>query len=168
MERIEFVVDVRSFPYSRHASQFNREELQDSLRTEGVRYVFLGEELGGRPSTEDEYDEEGHALYWRMAQAPQFKAAVDRLVSGARQHRIALACSEGDPQECHRRLLVGKVLSDRGVELRHILRDGSVAVETSVDVSSTDQPSLFGEDVGQWRSTRSVSQRRRLSASSPG
>lgn len=167
-ENIEFVADVRSYPYSRHAPQFNREDLQAALRDHAIGYLFLGEELGGRPSREEHHDAEGHALYGAMAGEPAFAGAVDRLLHGAKEHRIALVCSEGDPRDCHRRLLVGKVLTDRGAELRHLLRDGTILVERSVELAAGEPPTLFGEDEQQWRSTQSVSHRRRLSASSAG
>ncbi len=165
-EEIEFVADVRSFPYSRFAPHFNRDHLEVGLRERGARYVFFGEELGGRPVRDDHYDAEGHALYGAMSQAPSFVAAVNRLVVGSARHRIALVCSEGDPQNCHRRLLVGKVLTDRGVELRHILPSGSVRRERSVVLNGDEQCALFGDDDVRWRSTQSVSQRQRLSTSS--
>jgi hypothetical protein len=57
--------------------------------------------------------------------------------------------SSADPRGCHRRLLVGKVLAERGVELRHIPRDGSVEVEREV---SPTPP---------WRSPQPVAHRRR-------
>jgi uncharacterized protein (DUF488 family) len=165
-EEIEFVVDVRSYPYSRIAPHFNREGLDIAFREIGVRYLFLGEELGGRPSRREHYDEQGHALYDRMAEEPAFRAAVQRLLSGCRENRIALLCSEGQPHECHRRLLVGKVLADHGVQLRHILPTGAVNHEDLVPLEYGDaQETLFGEEAA-WRSTRSVSHRRRLSASS--
>jgi uncharacterized protein (DUF488 family) len=165
-ERIEVVVDVRSYPYSRIAPHFNREELEAALPAAGMRYLFLGQELGGRPAREQDYDEQGHARYDRMAERPEFQQGVQRVVQGCGERRIALLCSEGQPHECHRRLLVGKVLSDRGVLLRHILPNGNVQQEESVSLDSEDaQESLFGEEAA-WRSTRSVSRRRRLSASS--
>jgi hypothetical protein len=53
------------------------------------------------------------------------------------------------------------------VELRHILPDGSVRQELSVAVSGEDgQDALFKDEQTPWRSTQSVSHRRRLSASS--
>lgn len=165
-QRIEFAVDVRSYPYSRHAPQFNREELQRALRAHDIGYLFLGDALGGRPNQPDQYDGEGHALYGEMAREPSFRAAIDRLLAGAHEHRLTIMCSEAEPRDCHRRLLVGKVLTDHGAELRHILRDGTLAVEEAVDISSDDGPTLFGEDIPRWRSTRSVSHRRRLSGSS--
>ena len=166
-QRIQFVVDVRSFPYSRFAPHFNRDDLEAGITELGVRYLFLGEELGGRPTREEHYDAEGHALYGPMSEEESFKAAIDRLVRGADRHRIALMCSEGDPQGCHRRLLVGKVLCERVVELRHILPNGTIQTELSVALSDDDEQCSFLEDEATpWRSTQSVSQRRRLSASS--
>ena len=168
-QKIEFVVDVRSYPYSRFAPHFNREDLQPALALLGVRYVFMGDELGGRPGHDEHYDADGHALYSLMAQERGFRHAADRLVDAANRHRLALMCSEGDPHDCHRRLLVGKVLAERGVALRHILPDGTVLTETNVRLGDESaQRSLFGGNEQPWRSTRSVSQKRRLSTSSSG
>ena len=123
--------------------------------------------LGAVPTREGHYDAGGHALYGPMSEEESFATAVERLIEGARRYRIALVCSEGDPQDCHRRLLVGKVLSDRGVELRHILPDGTIRTELSVALSDDRaQCSFFAEEQTPWRSTQSVSHRRRLSASS--
>jgi uncharacterized protein (DUF488 family) len=96
-ERIEFLVDVRSYPYSRFASHFNRDEIETTMKAQGVRYLFLGEDLGGRPSREEHYDADGHALYGPTSEEGSFVHAVERLVAGAHRHRIALMCSEGDP-----------------------------------------------------------------------
>jgi uncharacterized protein (DUF488 family) len=167
-EQIEVLVDVRSYPYSRYAPHFNREELSAALGERGVGYVFMGDELGGRPAREEHYDAEGHALYEPMAQEPAFRAAIERLLGGFGGRRLALVCSEGDPHDCHRRLLVGRVLAARGVELRHILPTGDVRSERSVELGDEScQCSLFAEEA-PWRSTQSVSHRRRLSTSSPG
>jgi uncharacterized protein (DUF488 family) len=166
-EQVEFLVDVRSYPYSRFAPQFNREELAAEMDDRGARYLFLGEELGGRPSRPEHYDSEGHALYGEMAQEPTFHKAISRLVDGAGTHRIALMCSEGKPEDCHRRLLVGKVLTERGLLLRHVLPDGTVFEEDEVKLApASSQEALFSEGEQAWRSTRSVSRRRRLNTSS--
>jgi uncharacterized protein (DUF488 family) len=166
-ERIDFVVDVRSFPYSQFVPHFNREEIDVALRKAGFGYLFLGEALGGRPSRPEHYDCDGHALYGLMAEELDFGRAATRLVDGASRRRIALMCSEGMPEACHRRLLVGKVLAERGLALRHILPNGAVVEEKRVAIErDNDQPALFDERVPVWRSTQSVSHRRRPSASS--
>jgi uncharacterized protein (DUF488 family) len=168
-ERIEFLVDVRSYPYSRIAPHFNRENLHPAMEARGVRYVFLGLALGGRPQREEHYDDAGHALYSEMATEAAFQRTIEHLLKGTHDHRMALLCSCGRPEECHRRLLIGKVLCDRGAELRHILPDGSMEVEHSVALPDVNrQAALFGHDYQPWRSARSVSRRRRLSTSSVG
>lgn len=167
--RIAYLVDIRSHPYSRFAPHFNREQLQRSIEARSIRYAFLGEALGGRPQREDQFDAEGRALYDRMAVEPAFREAIERLLRGACEHRLALLCSCGQPQGCHRRLLVGKVLCARGAELRHILPDGDVLSERTVELRDDyAQDMLFGHDELPWRSIRSVSPRRRQSVSSPG
>jgi uncharacterized protein (DUF488 family) len=166
-ERIEVVADVRSFPFSRFAPHFNRDDLEGALGDADLRYLFLGEELGGRPSRPEHYDADGHALYGAMAREPGFRRAIARLLRGAENHRVALLCSEGRPQDCHRRLLVGKVLTERGITLRHILPDASLLIEQEVSLDAGDtQAALFDDGAPAWRSTQSVSHRRRLSASS--
>jgi uncharacterized protein (DUF488 family) len=167
--QVAYLVDVRSHPYSRYAPHFNRDELEASVEACGIHYAFMGSALGGRPHSEDQLDADGHALYDRMASEPAFRTAIDRVLSGASEHRIALLCSCGRPHDCHRRLLVGKALCDRGAELRHILPDGDVMIEHAVELRDDHaQDMLFGHDELPWRSTRSVSPRRRLSVSSTG
>jgi uncharacterized protein (DUF488 family) len=167
-ERIECLVDVRSYPYSRFAPHFNHEELRSALPAAGVRYLYLGVELGGRPQRDEHYDADGHALYEPMSREPAFREAIDRLVRGAEQYRIALMCSEGQPDSCHRHLLVSKVLKDRGAVVRHILPDGSVSEMAEGEPALQPQGSLLEEELVPWRSTQSVLHRRRLSTSSVG
>jgi uncharacterized protein (DUF488 family) len=166
-QRIDYLVDVRSYPYSRFAPHFNRESLENAVKSRQIGYLFLGLALGGRPERRDHVDHAGHALYGLMAQAPAFQAAIDRVMRGASEHRLALLCSCGQPNECHRRLLIGKVLCERGAQLRHILGDGNVFDEQGVALSEGLSPAtLFGHDEPVWRSARSVSRRARLSTSS--
>src|ERR1700685_4174117 len=102
-----------------------------------------------------------------MAVEPTFGDAIDWLLHSASEQRIALLCSCGQPHECHRRILVGKVLCYRGAELCHILPGGDVTSERTVELRDDHaQDMLFGHDELPWRSIRSVSPRRRLSISS--
>ena len=78
----------------------------------------------------------------------------------ARSERLAIVCSEADPEHCHRRLLVGKVLTENGVQLRHILADCNVRSECRVPLPRYTQETLFGEGETPWRSTQSVLHRR--------
>lgn len=119
------IADVRTAPFSRHFPHFNRDVLRDQLRQDEVAYVFLGEELGGRPKGKQLFCD-GVADYEQMAKTEPFMRGLDRVVDGARKYRIAMMCSEHDPMDCHRCLLVGRALHERGVSVRHILSGGQV------------------------------------------
>jgi uncharacterized protein (DUF488 family) len=122
------VADVRSSPYSRHTPQFNRETLRDTLRAEGISYVFLGEELGAR-STDSSCYRHGKVQYDLLAATPLFQRGLDRVVKGASQFRLALMCAERDPLDCHRTILVARRLIERGLTIQHILADGTLETQ---------------------------------------
>ena len=118
------VADVRSAPYSRFNPQFNREPFAEALEAEGIRYVFLGNELGGRSEDPACY-EDGRIRYERVAATETFKIGLARVVQGTAKHRIALMCAEKEPLHCHRTLLVARAL-EREVDVAHIHADGAL------------------------------------------
>ncbi len=122
-EGVTAVADVRTAPFSRHSPHFNRRELQAALACDSIAYVFLGKELGGRPDRSDLYTQ-GVADYEKMARTPGFAAGLERLEKGAMKYRVAMMCSERHPLDCHRCLLVGRVLKARGYLVRHLLPGG--------------------------------------------
>ncbi len=156
---IEVVADLRSQPYSRFKPHFNARPLQTSLRDSGINYVFLGEELGGRPPEPEFYDADGHVLYGEVAKSERFLTGLQRLLEGSEKYRVAMLCSEEDPLHCHRRLLVARMLTERAVQVEHIRSDGSITSEAEfLEAEGTAaQASLFGKEDLPWRSTRSVS-----------
>ena len=113
------ILDVRSNPASR-LPHFNRTALKERLNAAGVGYVFLGLELGGRPRSGGVPD------YERMAASQLFAEGIARIEEMAARTRPALMCSEHEPLCCHRCLLVGRRLVERGVNVAHILRDGTI------------------------------------------
>ncbi len=161
---IEVLVDTRSRPYSRHAPHFNARDIEASLSDAGIGYLFLGRELGGKPEGEEFYDAEGRVNYALVEKSRPFLDGIHRLESEIQARRVALLCSEEDPAGCHRRLLVGRALSERGIAVRHIRGNGSVQTEGE---TAGDQPVLFSEaEVSVWKSIRSVSRKRRRPSSS--
>ena len=46
-----------------------------------------------------------------------------------------MLCSEEDPSHCHRRLLVGRVLRQRKIEVQHIRGDGTVQAEDELEIT---------------------------------
>ena len=127
---VDEVIDVRSAPYSRYAPQFNHEELQRLLEDIGIGYAYLGGELGGRPSDRACYDADGRVQYDRVAATDTFDDALRQVARVAEESRIALLCTEKEPLECHRTLLVARALVDRGIGIAHILADGGLEDHT--------------------------------------
>jgi uncharacterized protein (DUF488 family) len=117
------VADVRSSPYSRSNPQFNRKPFQNSLKLSGIAYVFLGRELGGRPSDPNCYVD-GKVQYRKLAGTPLFMKGLERILTGARSYRIALLCAEAEPLVCHRALLIGQELAAIGMPVGHIHANG--------------------------------------------
>lgn len=122
---ITAVADVRSAPYSRFTPQFNREALKRTLGKFGIKYVFLGRELGAR-SDDPKCYENGRVQYARLARTETFCRGIERVLKGAKIECIVLMCTEKDPLECHRTVLVARDLTERGVVVGHILSSGLV------------------------------------------
>jgi uncharacterized protein (DUF488 family) len=161
---IEVLADTRSRPYSRHAPHFNAPSLEEILSKDGIGYLFLGGELGGRPEEEIFYDTEGRVDYALVGRSQPFLDGISRLEQEIRSRAVAVLCSEEDPTQCHRRLLVGWALEERGFVLRHIRGDGSIHIEGEMDGG---QPVLFPEtEVSPRKSIRSVSRKSRPPSSS--
>lgn len=136
---VEAIVDVRSSPYSKCSTQFSQDQLKLALKNAGLKYVFLGRELGGMPKDESFYDDEGHVLYWKIAESEIFQRAIERVRNGSATFTIALLCGEENPSGCHRRLLVARVLQEQGIEIGHIRGNGEVHSES--DLEAQEQPS---------------------------
>jgi uncharacterized protein (DUF488 family) len=129
----------------------------------GLKYLFLGRELGGQPDDEQYYDDAGHVLYWKLAQSQAFHDGLERLKQGINKYRAAIMCSEEDPSLCHRRLLLSRVLFDSGVPIMHIRGDeqleSEVAIRAREKAERVEQMDMF-TDLGEaeqaaWKSTQS-------------
>jgi len=170
---IQVLMDIRSQPFSRYVTHFNYPEIEGAIERRGIQYRYMGQELGGRPQGDSFYDADGYVLYNRVAEAAFFRKGIARLEEDGTMYRVAIMCSEEDPTNCHRRLLIGRVLAGDGVPFQHIRGDGRLQTEEDVTppAPARAQPSLWGEaaldsgDSGkderaEWKSIRPVSPRR--------
>ncbi len=125
LHSVSAVCDVRSHPYSRRNPQFNQKELKAALRRNGIEYVFLGKELGARSEDPNCYVDR-KVQYDRIAMTPEFREGLVRVEKGTMSYQLALMCAERDPLACHRTILIARHLEEQGIEVRHILEDGSI------------------------------------------
>jgi uncharacterized protein (DUF488 family) len=151
---IGYLIDIRSAPYSRYKPEFSREALERELRRRGVRYVYLGQQLGGRPDDPDCYQEDsgdgegGRKVdYEKVKQKDFYQQGLGRVKSAFDQGlRVVLMCSEGKPENCHRSKLIGASLTAMGIPVAHIDEDDELQTQAAVITRLTaGQLSLFGE-----------------------
>jgi uncharacterized protein (DUF488 family) len=122
---ISAVCDVRSRPYSRVNPQYNRDILKRALGEHGILYVFLGAELGARSDDPSCYVR-GKVQYDRLAQTALFKRGINRLCKGMETYNLILMCAEREPLECHRTILISRHLVAAGIEVKHVIGDGTI------------------------------------------
>lgn len=120
------VVDVRSFPGSRHNPQFGREEMQRWLPQHEMAYRWM-RDLGGRrkPVPDSRHIALRHQSFRAYAdhmETDAFLAGVDELL--ALDDGPAVMCSESVWWRCHRRLLADHLVLVRDVDVVHLMHDG--------------------------------------------
>ena len=155
---IELLVDVRSKPRSQFSPQFNRKAIQNQLEAQGIRYLYMGDELGGHPSQDEFYNKKGRVVYERVAPLKEFRRGIKRIVEESEQQTLALMCAEEDPRECHRHPLLASALTDRGVRVLHLRGNGTVQDASELIDDDSLQLPLFeptGEDV-TWQSPKRI------------
>lgn len=132
---INVVADVRSVPYSKTFHDYNRETFQAHLKRAGVRYVYLGQELGPRSKSPAHYNSDNQVQFDRLMTSPLFIAGIERLKQGIdKGYTIALHCAEKDPATCHRSLLVGWSLRHQyNLELTHIRHNGGLETQSGLE-----------------------------------
>ena len=126
--QIKVLVDVRSSPYSQYVPQFNREILEKDLGRQGIRYVFLGRGLGARHNDPTLFFEDKLVPDFRLIRETEiFNNDFKELLSLIKSNeRVSIVCAEKDPFDCHRFVLVSYALKKSGIEVNHILADGSL------------------------------------------
>jgi len=130
---IEYLIDVRSQPYSKFNPQYNQNDLKFFLERYNVKYVFMGDSIGGRPDDKSCYDFEGKVDYEIVKTKDFFKNGIDRLKTAyEKDFNVVIMCSESKPCECHRSKLIGKVLNIDNIILKHIDEKGRVKSQNAV------------------------------------
>jgi uncharacterized protein (DUF488 family) len=143
---VEFLIDVRTAPYSKFKPEFSKEVLQLQLERAGIRYVFMGDTLGGQPK-DPACHTDGKVDYDKVRTMPFFHAGLQRLrVAFEQQRRAVLMCSEGRPEQCHRSKLIGEALASAGIPLVHIDEDGALISQSqAIERLTHGQMDLFGQ-----------------------
>lgn len=117
--KIKALVDVRRFPKSTRYPHFNKEVLKQALQKIGVKYIWMGENLGG-------YRNGGYEEYMKTE---KYLEGINKLIEiiGNSPSPIAVMCSERLWFKCHRKF-IADTLVEKGYEVIHIIDKDKVQI----------------------------------------
>ncbi len=151
--QIEYLLDVRSTPFSQFTSQFNKDVIAEFLKKNAVNYNHMGKFFGARPMDKNLYTEQGYLDFEKARDSDNFKKGMDNVILGLNKgYNIALMCTEKDPFDCHRAIMVARGFELNCIEVMHILPDGKIITQAELNNRLLDkyypdrnQLSLFSE-----------------------
>jgi len=156
---VTHLVDVRSVPQSSYWEDFRRARLEQIVPPTGLKYVYMGDTLGGKPvyaeGSPAASDEKAHIFCKADLSAvdlhpllndPNFRLGLEKLTKAAADsnRKICLMCGCLRPHNCHRSRLIGQALMAEGVEVLHLDDQGRPLTQQQVEAESQPlQTSLF-------------------------
>ena len=149
------VVDVRSVAASRYNPQFNKGYLETFLKNKKILYLHFDKEFGARQTDHRVLDKDNKVDFEKVQESAAFKNGVKRLEQGLTQgYRIALMCSEADPLDCHRFVMITARLKDNGFLIQHIMKDQTLVDNAELETAllmkfakKLPQPTIFEPDI---------------------
>ena len=152
---INYLIDIRSKPYSKYNPHFNQNELMFSLVRNCISYTFMGDVLCGLPDDTSCYTN-GYVDYNKLKEKDFCKRGLQRLITANQKKiKVAIMCSESKTEECHRTKLIVEELIKMGIKLNHITRTKNkqkeLIIKNQKDVMLIVAPNgtvnLFGEEL---------------------
>lgn len=132
--QVNYILDVRSTPYSQFASDYNRDSIRILLSNYNITYSFMGEYFGARPSEKSLYADKGYLDFEKYKKSEIFIKGYNNVLKGVAQgNRVAFMCTEKDPIDCHRAILVTRAFAEAGVPIEHIMADNSIQTQNDLD-----------------------------------
>ena len=153
--KITCLIDVRSVAASAYNPQFNKEPFAAFLKKNGIFYLHLPDEFGARHTDPHLLDHDGKVDFEKVRHSNPFKEGIVRLQQGLEKgFTISLMCSEAEPLDCHRFSMISPALKQHGFEIKHILKDKSLATNTQLEkvilkkfFKKLPVPTVFDPDV---------------------
>ena len=150
--KVDYLLDVRSIPYSQFAPQYNKENLEKLLQEMQISYFFMGKFFGARQNNR-EYYPKGYIDFEKFRKSKKFITGKKNVLKGLEDNNIAFMCTEKNPIDCHRTIMVARDFDLDGFKVEHILSDGSLQSQREIDqlllemyFPERNQTSLFQED----------------------
>lgn len=133
MHQINFILDVRSVPYSKYCPQYNREAIAAELKGRNINYAFMGKYFGARQTDLNLYTADGYVDFEAVRESKVFNIGLENVEKGMSHYNIALMWAEKKPMDCHRAILVGHAFWLKGHDVCHILSDGKFQTQEDIN-----------------------------------
>ena len=131
--QIRILIDVRSNPYSLYKSDFSKGVINLKLKEANIQYLYLGQKLGGKPKNKTLYID-NIIDYTLLEQTKEYKSGINEIVRYEFANlNICLMCAEKDPVDCHRSILIGKSISNLGLDILHIFKDAPLLSQRNIE-----------------------------------
>ena len=151
---INSLIDVRSSPFSKVHSNYNKPILYKTLQENEIIYRNYSREFGARQN-DKKYYPNGYLDFSMFTRSKMFIEGMQKIIKAIPLgYRFVLMCSEKDPITCHRTIMVSKAFFDNGVSINHILSDGCIITQSDIETRlldmyypDRDQLTLFGEQL---------------------
>ena len=121
---IEFIIDVRTIPKSRHNPQYNSDTLSAALHGHAIGYEHLPGLGGLRHAKKDSINTAWKNASFRgfadYMQTEDFERGLNMLIETAGKRLTAIMCAEAVPWRCHRSLIADALLA-RGITVMDIM-----------------------------------------------
>ncbi|MEI0446563.1 DUF488 domain-containing protein [Brachyspira intermedia] len=137
--KISCIIDTRSIPYSKQFPNFNKENLEKILNNNKILYRNYKEEFGARQKNIDFYSKNGYLDFNKFSKSEIFLNGINKIEKGiSKGYTFLLICSEKDPIDCHRTIMVARKFYDIGYNIINIIyNDKSNIIEyTQKDIEN--------------------------------
>lgn len=145
--KISCLVDTRSVPYSKHFINFNKNILETTLKNSNIEYRNYYKEFGARQDNRIFYSEDGYLDFSKFVKSDIFINGIDKIKKEMDLgYTFILMCSEKDPIDCHRSIMVAREFYKKGYNIINILYDKNNIIEyTQTDIENRLLDRYFSE-----------------------
>jgi uncharacterized protein (DUF488 family) len=126
---ITTLIDVRCKPYSRFNKAFSKNPLAYTLESLGIRYLYMGDTLGGKPQNKSLFIND-KINYEAINLLDSYQTSISEIIAVSENENICLMCCELNPEQCHRKTLIGETLLNKNIQVMHINKNGNLTADS--------------------------------------
>lgn len=137
---IQLIIDVRSVPFSKRYSEYNRDVLKKSLAQQRIYYRNYAHEFGARQENRQFYTKYGYLDFELFSKSEAFQEGIEKLCKSMQQnYTFALMCAEKNPMDCHRAIMVSRTFFEMGYKVVHLLPHNKIITQNDLNQMLLDK-----------------------------